>query len=332
MRDPDTIEREIAAERERLSESLRALDARLSPEAIVQSAADRLRGPASGASEVMRDNPLALALIGSGVAWLVASASRHDDGVPKRPPPPPPPPTTGVASRGPTAADHDPRVKETSPGPTGPDPAATFDERVAAADAAIRKSYSEGDDIMSMTGTGIHDPHDTHFGAEPGRRARLKQTARELRGRLYDGLDNLPDGAKARILDARLKAIEAQNAIEARIARHSDDVRRGAHENPLLVGAIAFGIGAAIAAALPRTSVENRTLGARRDQFIDEADRVFREETSKLRRVAEAAVEEGKEAVKDTLRSGPPTEDDPVERVHQTAKREAKREGVGQVG
>lgn len=183
---------------------------------------------------------------------------------------------------------------------------------------------------MSMTGTGLHDT-ETHFGTEPGKRARLRQTARQLRGRLYDGLENLPDSAKARILDARLKAIEVQGAIEARVARGSDSMRKGANENPLLVGAIAFGVGAAIAAALPRTSTENRTLGARRDQLLDEADRMVREETAKLRSVAEAAVEEGREAVKDTLRTGPPTEDDPVERVHSAAKREAKRQEVGKV-
>jgi hypothetical protein len=182
---------------------------------------------------------------------------------------------------------------------------------------------------MSMTGTGFHDT-DTAF-ETPGTRSRLRQTAEQLRGRLHEGLDDLPDAAKARILEARLKAIEVQGAIEARLARTSDTMRKGAHENPLLVGAIAFGIGAAVAAALPRTSVENRNLGARRDRLLDEADHILREETAKLRRVAEAAVEEGREAVKDTLRTGPPIEDDPVERVHKAAKREARRQGVGKV-
>jgi hypothetical protein len=316
MRDADTIEREIAAERDRLVKSLRALDARLSPEHLVQRAADGLRGPASQASDLARDNPLALALIGSGVAWLFASASRTEE----VPPPP-----------GPSAAAHDPRVKPTSPGLSQAEEAmAGFDARVAAADAAMHHENQEGEDSMSMTGTGLHDT-DAYFTTDPGKRARMRQTAEDLRSRLHDGIDKLPDSAKARVLEARLKAIEVQSAIEARVARGSDSVRKGAHENPLLVGAIAFGLGAAIAAALPRTSAENRTLGARRDQLLDEADRMVREETVKLRHVAEAAVEEGREAVKDTLRTGPPTEDDPVERVHKAAKHEAKRQDVGKV-
>jgi ElaB/YqjD/DUF883 family membrane-anchored ribosome-binding protein len=331
MRDPDTIEREIATERDRLVQSLRALDDRLSPEAIVQRAVQGLRGPArsatQGATGLVRDNPLALALIGSGVAWLFASATHGD---------------VEDADRGPAAAAHDPRVKQTARGlsdtsdPVG-GPMAGFDARVAAADAAMRREDQatrqqdlEGDDIMSMTGTGLHDT-ETQFGAHPGKRARLRQTAAELRERIHEGLEDLPDAAKSRILEARLKAIEVQAAVEARIARTSESVRAGANDNPLLLGAIAFGVGAAVAAALPRTSVENRALGAQRDQLLDAADRMVREETAKLRSVAEAAVEEGKDAVKDTLRTGPPTEDDPVERVHKAAKTEAKRQGVGKV-
>lgn len=333
MRDPDTIEREIAAERDRLAQSLRELDARLSPEAIVARTTDALRGPAHSAGDLARDNPLALMLIGSGVAWLVASATRghdtrhpdpnrenHENHTPAGP------------DYGPAAATYDPRVKPTSPGLSrATAPMAGFDDRVAAADAAMREAEQEGDDIMSMTGTGLHDT-DTHFNESRGRRARLRQTAEQLRARLHEGLDSLPDAARARILEARLKAIEAQHAIEARISRTSDSVQRGARDNPLLVGAIAFGLGAALATALPRTSAENRTLGARRDQLLDEADRIFREESAKLRSVAEAAVEEGKAAVKDTLRSGPPTEDNPAERVQDAARREAKRQGVGRQG
>ncbi|AHM05120.1 hypothetical protein roselon_02822 [Roseibacterium elongatum DSM 19469] len=316
MRDPDTIEREIAAERDLLVQSLRALDARLSPEAIVERATDRLRGPASNASELVRDNPLALALIGSGVAWLFASTTR--DG-------------TAPTQTQTTRAAYDRRETPTASGmPDAADPMVGFDARVAAADAAMRQQDQEGDDIMSMTDTSYHDSAAATNAAE-GKRARLRQSATEMRARLHDGLDTLPDAAKARVLEARLKAIEVQHAVEARIARGSDSVRKGANENPLLVGAIAFGVGAALAAALPRTSAENRTLGAHRDQLLDEADRIFREETAKLRNVAEAAVEEGKEAVKDTLRNGPPSEDDPVDRVHAAAKREAKRQGVGDV-
>jgi hypothetical protein len=274
MRDPDTIEGEIAVERERLAASLRAIEAHLSPEALVQRVA-------VNTSDVARDTPLALALIGSGVAWLYASATGVQDDATGR-------------------------------------------------NAAPRPHHQEGDKTMPMTGTGLHDP-DTQFNADQDTREGLRRTAEDLRARLSDGLEAFPDGARARILEARLKAIEAQSAIEAKAARGADTVRRGADDHPLLVGAIAFGLGAAIAAALPRTSAENRTLGAQRDRLVDEADRIFREETAKLRRVAESAVAEGRDAVKDTLQRDQPDEEGPVERVHQATRREARRQHLGEV-
>ncbi|MFW5654126.1 MAG: DUF3618 domain-containing protein [Roseicyclus sp.] len=325
MRDPDTIEREIAVERDRLVRSLRALDEHLSPEMIVRKATERLRGPASGASDLARENPLALALIGTGVAWMVAGSSRRNS-------------HDGSRDHGPAAAAYDPRVKPTSPGLADPRDASTgFDTRVAAADAAMRQADKEGDDIMSMTGTGLHDPDTDYgygygYGGQPGRRERMRRTAEDLRHRLQEGLDDMPDRARARILAARRRAMEVQETIEERAMRASENMRGTARDNPLLVGAIAFGVGAAMAAALPRTSAENRNLGTYRDRLLDEADRIFHEETAKLRRTAEAAVAEGKEAVKDTLRSGPPDEDDPVERVSAATRDEAKRQGVGKIG
>lgn len=307
MRDPDTIEREIAFEREGLAQSLKALDARLSPEALVETAADALRDKGSAFGEMAKDNPLGVALIGAGVAWFLAGPKANAK--PETPPP--------------AAAAYDPRVGPTSPGLSQPTPPmAGFDDRVAAADRAMQRIDHEGDEPMTMT-----DTHSTSSSA----RAHLRESADKMRARLHDGLDQLPEGARARILSARLAAIDAQAAVEAQFTRGSDSLRRTAKQNPLLLGAIAFGLGAAVAAAMPRTSVENHSIGARRDALLDEADRMFREESDKLRAVAEAAVAEGKSAIKDTIRTGPPTEDNPAERVRKAAAEEADRQGVREV-
>lgn len=290
MRDPDTIEREIAIERERLAQSLRALDQSLSPQAIVNRAADALKAPAQGATDLARNNPLALAVIGSGLAWLMAGTSNDKDAV-----------NGGATGARPIAADDAPNA---------------------------RRQKRKGETVMTMTETDLHQSRDAD-GRAGGKRQRLRQTAEELRARLHDGMENLPDAARARILEARLKAIEAQHAVEAKIARASGSVQRNAQENPFLVGAIAFGLGAALAAAMPRSSIENRSIGAHRDRLLDDAERVFREETAKLRRVAETAVEEGKAAVKDTLRDGVSDTENPADRVRKAAREEADRQDLG---
>jgi ElaB/YqjD/DUF883 family membrane-anchored ribosome-binding protein len=54
-------------------------------------------------------------------------------------------------------------------------------------------------------------------------------------------------------------------------------------EQPLIVGAIAVAVGAAIGAALPTTEYENRTLGDLRDRTIEKAREVGQEQYQNLR-------------------------------------------------
>jgi ElaB/YqjD/DUF883 family membrane-anchored ribosome-binding protein len=283
--------------------------------------------------DTARHNPLAMGLIGTGLAMLAAGVTRagdnaghagRDDAASTRQP-------VGEDDFGPSHADYDPRVRPTSPGLAASEPRmAGFDERVAAAERAAARDARQGD--PDMHDPAIH-PHDRSAGATAGRGMRnsVRGSARALRERLNDGLDRMPDEARRRVVRARLAAIEAQHEVERQLRHSADYARHTARENPLMLGALALGIGAAIGAALPRTSAENHAVGAYRDRMMDEADRIFREEASKYRRVAEAAVAEGKSAVKDTLESGPPTEDDPARRVSRAAQDEAKRQKVGSV-
>jgi ElaB/YqjD/DUF883 family membrane-anchored ribosome-binding protein len=317
MTDPDEIQRDIRATRAELRRTLEALDDRLSADRIVDRAADILEREGGRAAEAAvttaRDNPLAVGLIGAGIALLVARTAQRDA------------PEAGGAP-GPTHADYDPRIKPTAPGLSRPEPPmAGFDARIEAASRAAHPMHSKGDIEMA------HE-HDASEPRPSGVRARAKHSARALRDGIYDGLDRLPEEARERVLAARLAAIDAQHAVEAQMRKTAESARHNAREHPLLLGIAALGIGAALGAALPRTSVENKAIGAQRDRLLDEADRVFREEAAKARRVAEAAVEEGKTAVKDTLRHGPPSEDDPARRVSEAAQSEAQRQKLGSVG
>jgi hypothetical protein len=224
---------------------------------------------------------------------------------------------------------------------------AGFDERLDAADRAMSRTHSKGDTYMSDPAIHGHEAHmSTRDRAElraremksdaelraRGASARAKYNARNLRDRLNDGIGQMSEEGRRRVVSARLAAIEAQHSVEDYARNAAATARRSAHDNPLMLGIVALGIGAAIGAALPRSSAENHALGAHRDRLMDEADRVFREEMSKLRRVAEAAVAEGKSAAKDTIETGPPSEDNPGKRVSDAAEAEAQRQKVGSIG
>lgn len=276
------IETEIASERDALRQSLDALEARLAPSQIVDDIAGLVLSNgddiAKAAMGVARENPLAVSLIAGGLAWLAAGALK-----PAKP-----------------RAVYDTRPTEPVSGLRQPAPDMTgFDDRVAAAAAAsIQTQPQTGGDTMT------HDNIADHASTETGLKARAYQSVEALKARLNDGLDSLPDSAKDRILAARLAAIDAQQEVERRAKVAVEGAKRSAQDNPLLIGAIALAAGAALGAALPRTAAEDRVLGGHRDRLFDEANRVFHEETAKLKAAAETAVSEGqatlKAAVKDT--------------------------------
>lgn len=317
-RDPDAIEREIERTRMALRETLADLDRQLSAERIVDRASDLLRSGGGRAADTLRHHPLAAGMIAGGLALLAAGGGRGRATERER-----------ASGLGPAHADYDPRIRPTSPGLAGDGgpPMAEFDERMAAAEGAAARNRRKGD--TEMSDPAIH-PHDTGgTAARRDMRSRMRHSARTLRDSIGHGLDGLPEAAKRRVVAARLAAADAQASVERQVRHTTDLAQRNAREHPLVLGMVAMGLGAAIGAALPRTSAENHALGTHRDRLFDEADRVFREEMGKVRKVAEAAVEEGRSAVKDTLESGPPTEDDPARRVADAAKSEAERQKVG---
>ncbi|MDG4647807.1 DUF3618 domain-containing protein [Roseibacterium sp. SDUM158017] len=337
-KDPDEIERDIERTRAELRESLEALDRRLSPERIVDYAADLVEREggraAEAAIETARHNPVAMGLIGSGLALLVTGIAKPGGTGRRRGGGHTEPGTD--AGPGPSHADYDPRIRRTAPGLSDPEPRmAGFDERMAATERAAARKQAIGESEMHDPAIHPHEGH-SHQGTGASARARrmrerMRHSAESLRANLRSGLGDLPEEARHRVVKARLAAIEAQHEVERRMRHGAEYAQRNAREHPLMLGVIAFGLGAALGASLPRTETENHSIGRYRDRMMDEADRIFREEVEKVRRVAEAAVAEGKSAVKDTLESGPPSEDDPARRVSEAAKSEAKRQKVGSV-
>ncbi len=286
------IEAELAAERDVLRSQLTALEAQLAPSELVGKASDLLgqagRGLCHTALTTARQNPGPLAVTGAGLAWLAIKA---------------------VTRSSAPQASYDNTIHPTAGGLSQPEPPMDgFDARVAAADRAMKAD--EVNDIRegeySMTETTQTDTRLSHA------KERFYETAETLRARIEDGLDGLPDSAKARIRQAREAAISVHARAEAEASRAAQAARNTAHDNPLLVGALALAAGAALAAMLPRTQVEDRTIGSHRDRLFDEADRVFREEKAKLQVAAETAVAKGQERVRDAL-TGDSDETPPIE-------------------
>lgn len=118
-------------------------------------------------------------------------------------------------------------------------------------------------------------------------------SASSLRKSLDRGLDKLSPEARARVTEARLKAVDAQEALERQARRASEQARDAHQTQPFLTGAIVAGIGALIGALLPSTRAESDMMGATRDKMMRDAEAVLRNELGKLEDQGKAAVESG---------------------------------------
>jgi len=125
--------------------------------------------------------------------------------------------------------------------------------------------------------------------------------AGEMRDRIWEGTESMSASARERVVAARTSAYRAQAKIEAQAARRKDDLVEFAKNEPLMLGAVAFAVGAAAGAIMPRSDVEDEYIGDYRDQVFDRADAIFREESAKLKAVASAAASEGRDIVEEKL-------------------------------
>lgn len=122
-----------------------------------------------------------------------------------------------------------------------------------------------------------------------------------MRSWLEAGLDRLGPDARDRVIAARLKAIEAQEAMERQVAKAAK-VARDAHRSQPLVTAMAVaGVGALIGALLPSTRAESRMLGDKRDHLMRQADSILRAEVAALQDRGEDALRSGLAAAQDAL-------------------------------
>ncbi|WP_224816407.1 hypothetical protein [Hasllibacter sp. MH4015] len=282
MPDKDKIEAELSRDRAELRARLETLGQRLASDAIVSQVVSSIGRGGGDATrqigEVARNNKAPLSIAALGLGWLAANVLKGSSEPAPRP-----------------AFD-----RTSTPTATGfRDPSEThmtFDERVAAADAALRadtpNSIMEGDFPMT--------DHTTNSTLKD----RAYGTAESLRARLEDGLGDLPEAARARVRQAREMAIAAQAEVESNARAAARTARNAAYDNPLLIGALALAAGAALGAALPRTSVENRTIGGHRDRLFDDADRILRDELAKARASAEDMIAEGQDRVKEAISDG----------------------------
>lgn len=340
----DKLEREVESRRSSVESTIDALRNRMSVGQIVDEVQGYLKegevnAMAQNLGRQVRDNPLALGLVGAGIAWLlmgdgvrgagrrVADRFESDD--------PAPYPDYASVSGGRE------RYAETMPyrvGGSGQMERADEDGGPGLADRARNAASGIGDRV-SGTASGLRD---TLSSGASSASSGLSSAA----GGLRDGASQLGDGARSYGRDAADAAWRAERAAMERARWAGDEAARlgsrarrtfldTLQEEPLIVGAVALAIGAAIGASLPSTRIEDEYLGDARDNLRDQAYDYGKEAVQSARHVAEETVRAASEEA-DAKGLKPTSEGETlaekvsgvVRTAADTAKSEAKKEGL----
>jgi hypothetical protein len=273
------IEREIGRTRNELATTLEALEHKLAARHLVEKGFDMFKdslGNDFGVNrslEFLRNNPVPIALIGIGAAWLIASNSGVVERIAQDE-------RIDAARRRVTdlASDIGNRAGEL---------ASSVAERVGlSGDRSAAGAMSE--QPLGHTGSPIVDQ-------EAGRRSSngwMHQMADMAQGAMRTARDS--GGA---VLN-RASSLAGDGA-----GRVADQFGDAFERHPLAIGAIGIMAGALLAALLPTTRLEDEWLGDTRDELWQRAEDAGREAVSRVREVAVRAADAAADAAAETVKT-----------------------------
>jgi hypothetical protein len=263
------IAREIDHTRREIAVTLAALERKLAARYLVEKGFDMFKdglGDDYGLKrglEIIRANPVPVALIGIGAAWLLASNS-------------------GVVDR----IAQDQRIEAArrrvtdlagEVGNRAGELASTMAERVGI-------SGNGADRPLGYTGNPMVD--------EPDSRTAPTGWVHQVSDMAQDAIRSARDTGGAML-----------DRTQDQASRIADQATDAFQRHPLLIGAIGVMAGALIAALLPTTRVEDEWFGGARDELWERAEAVGQEAVSRVRDTAVRAADAAADAAADTVKS-----------------------------
>lgn len=298
-RTADDIERDIEDERARMSGTINDLQKKFSVEGIVSDIGAMFRDQGGdigrSISATVGRNPAAVALVGLGLAWLVLGTGR---GAVK---------SVRPQDRDMVYGGHWNRSTPGSQGTTSTtmkeaDDAWFDDGGMVYAKAQHASAPSAGlanHDAANGVAGALRNGADAVAGAVSTAVGAVRDTAMVLTERLSSGTEGMTDEAKARVVAARQTAHDARLAAQNAVTKGGRTVSNLFEDQPLVVGALAVALGAAVGGLLPHSRIEDETLGANSDRLFAEAQKLFRDERDKALAVVKAAAGEAEGVFKD---------------------------------
>ncbi|NDW07804.1 DUF3618 domain-containing protein [Jiella pacifica] len=338
--DTDRLEREAESHRANLDSTFDALRDRLSVGQIVDEVSGYLK-EGQGADTVknlgrqVRDNPLALGLVGAGLAWLLLGDGARGKGQEM----------SDRYTRWREDREYD-RFDEAFPphdGDVTDDRSAPSRQYVGSSTTTSKGTGSTGPGI----GSKVADAASSVGAAGSSAASSVSESAKTAGQSVSDAASSAGDAARRGFHDASDSVSHASStAMHSARRTGRSAYRAGAraqrnvadliHDEPLVFGAIALAIGAAVGALLPATRTEDEWMGETRDHLRDDAYEQGRETLHKAENVAAKTYEAVSEEAEGTGLKPKSSQDETIaERVSDVvkagknaAKTEVKKEGL----
>jgi ElaB/YqjD/DUF883 family membrane-anchored ribosome-binding protein len=297
-RTPEEIERELEDHRAEISRTIEAIQYKITPGQLAGDAysflGDSAGDFAKNLGNAAKNNPVPVALIGLGLAWLMMGGGtpaylqsspgtrRYDTGGDD----------SGTSFGGATGA-------ASSYARSAGDAARSTGDYVSSAGQAVSGAVSRvGSSLRGLrqragetAGAMVQGAGDTASSTS----ARVRQMSEDVRSLASEWSENASDLAES----ARDQMHRATEAVQEQAMQMRDNTSQMLRDQPLIAGALGIAIGAVIGALLPLSRRENELMGETRDQLLDQATQygqeTIQQATDAAKDVASAAAEAAKD-------------------------------------
>jgi hypothetical protein len=320
----ELLEREAEARRIELAETFEELRSRATPGHVVNKLVDY--ASESGGVDFFRNlrdqtvaNPLALGLVGAGLAWLMMSNGR------------------GRGAYEPYAADYEAEVAV---------PRSRMRGYIAATRERAGDAASGARDFVSETATGVRDrvAGAAHVASDAA--GSIASTARSARDAAIGTVSSVGETVSSVGGQARSRAGDAASALYGGVSRTAGRTASGARafasgtastgrdvfdfarDQPLVLAGLGLAFGAAMGAAFRSTDVERQVMGEASDDLKKRTQAFAAENYEKSRSVAESVYDEFQQRVPEgssgrqsaAVHIAPHVDEETTEKIQETVR------------
>ncbi len=298
-RPPEEIEHDLDRTRAQVSSTIDEIQSRLTPGQMMDQAFQYARTslPADfGANlgNAVRDNPVPVALVSVGLAWLMMSGRQSDGHARARRQLYS---SRDLAGRN-AAADYDELYGASYA--TGMDTEGAQEGKMHRAAAAMSEKGSDLKNRASETGRGL-------MGKASDLKHKISDTASSMTGRAKDMTHQARDKMQGSGGNARSRASELGQRSQQQYYRAKSNFSHMLEEQPLMLGVLGIAVGTLLGAALPSTRREDQMMGRTRDNMLEKAKETASQQAGRVKesakRVADVAKDEAKSVASDTSSS-----------------------------